>query len=69
LKRRLARALARGVLFLTQVTAQPQRIYNTSSLVALRLLVERVQALETEVAALRARLAPGPGAERPDRES
>jgi hypothetical protein len=69
LKRHLARALARVVLFLTQLTAQPQRIYNTSSLMALRLIVERVQALETEVAALRARLAPGPRAARPDRES
>lgn len=57
IKRRLARAVARVVLFLTQVLAQPQRIYNAATLVALRTLVERTQALEAEVAALHARLA------------
>jgi hypothetical protein len=57
LKRRLARAVARVVLFLTQVLAQPQRIYNASTLTALRMLAERTQALEAEVAGLRARLA------------
>lgn len=69
LKRRLARVVARVVLFLTQVTAQPQRIYNGSSLVALRLIAERVQALEAEVAALRAQRAAGMGSAPPDRES
>jgi hypothetical protein len=68
LKRRLARATARVVLFLTQVTAQPQRTYNASLLAALRLLAERVQALEAELAALRAQRAPGAAAER-DRPS
>lgn len=62
LKRRLARAAARVVLFLTQVTVQPQRIYNVSSMGALKLLVERVQALEAELAALRARRAQDPPA-------
>lgn len=57
IKRRLARAVARVVMFLTQVLAQPQRIYNASTLTALRMLAERTQALEAEVAALRARLA------------
>jgi hypothetical protein len=57
LKRRLARAVARVVLFLTQVLAQPQRTYNAATLSALRMLAERTQALEAELAALRARLA------------
>lgn len=65
LKRRLARAVARVVLFLTQVLAQPQRTYNASTLAALRLLAERTQTLEADLAALRARLARrGPERER-----
>jgi hypothetical protein len=60
-KRRLARAAARIVIFLTQVIAQPQRTYNAATLAALRMLAERVQALEAELAALRARQAPGAG--------
>jgi hypothetical protein len=69
LKRRLARAAARIVLFLTQVTAQPQRTYNVSSLAALKLLAERVQALEAELAALRAQRAPrAPAGARPERD-
>jgi len=67
-KRRLARAAARVVLFLTQVTAQPQRIYNASTLTALKLLAERVQALEAELAALRARRAPGAVSPAPERD-
>ena len=68
LKRRLARVLARGVLFFGQVIAQPQRTYNASVLAALRLLAERTQALEAEVAALRARLAPGGAAPARERD-
>lgn len=68
LKRRFARAAARVVLFFTQVIAQPQRTCNAATLAALRILAERVQALEAELAALRAQRAPGaprsPGAER-----
>lgn len=60
-KRRLARAAARLVIFLTQVIAQPQRTYNAATLAAVRMLAERVQALEAELAALRARQAPGAG--------
>lgn len=62
LKRRLARAAARVVLFFSQVIAQPQRTYNAATLAALRILAERVQALEAELAAERARRAPGAGA-------
>lgn len=61
-KRLLARGVARVVLFLSQVVTQPQRTMNVASLTALRLLVDRVQVLEGEVAALRARLGPVGGA-------
>lgn len=57
-KRRLARAAARVILFLTQVIAQPQRTYNAAALGALKSLAERVQALEAELASERARHAP-----------
>jgi hypothetical protein len=53
-KRIVARALARIVIFLSQVITLPQRTYNGATLGAIRLLAERVQALEGEVAALRA---------------
>lgn len=68
LKRRLARAAARVVLFFTQVTAQPQRVYNASALAALKLLAERVQALEAELAASRAQRAPRPPPAAPERD-
>lgn len=53
-KRVVARALARIVIFLSQVITLPQRTYNGATLGAIRLLAERVQALEGEVTALRA---------------
>jgi hypothetical protein len=53
-KRIVARTLARIVIFLSQVITLPQRTYNGATLGAIRLLAERVQALEGEVAALRA---------------
>lgn len=65
IKRALARAVAKVVLFLSQVATQPQRTTNVASLTALRLLVERVQTLEGELAALRARLgSPGGSSDR-----
>ena len=64
-KRALARAIARIVIFLSQVITAPQRIYNGAMLGAVRLLAERVQALESEVATLRASQARATGAERP----
>jgi hypothetical protein len=54
LKRIVARTMARIVIFLSQVITMPQRTYNGATLGAIRLLAERVQALEGEVAALRA---------------
>jgi hypothetical protein len=59
-KRLLARSLARIVIFLSQVITMPQRTYNGATLGAIRLLGERVQALESEVAALRASQARAP---------
>jgi hypothetical protein len=64
-KRVLARAIARIVIFLSQVITAPQRIYNGATLGAVRLLTERVQALESEVATLRASQARANGSERP----
>jgi hypothetical protein len=63
LKRRLARALARVVLFLAQVVTVPQRTYNAAMLTALRVLAERVRLLEAERAERARPPARGPAAE------
>jgi hypothetical protein len=53
LKRRLARLVARPILFVAELVTHPQRMFNTAALEALRSLGDRVQSLEQELAARR----------------